>query len=65
MNQPIRQSAAIDVNEAAVLLGIRPSTVRKYVLEKRIPYYKIGSRVVFDSEELLNWRSKHHVEEAT
>lgn len=62
MNDTKSQSRTIDVHGAAELLGIRVSTVRKYVLTRHIPHFKVGSRVVFDEAELLRWRSQFHVE---
>jgi len=36
----------LDYSEAAKLLGIRPSTLRRWVSEGRISYVKVGSRRV-------------------
>lgn len=55
------QYKTLDVQGAADLLGVRPSTVRKYVLERRLPYYKVGARITFDSGELIVWREQFHV----
>ena len=54
-------SKFINVNEAAELLGLRPSTIRKRVLIREIPFYKIGARIVFSPDELATWREQFHV----
>lgn len=33
------------ISEASDLLRLRQSTIRKWILEKRIPYVKLGRRV--------------------
>lgn len=61
MNSNLSHNKTLDVAGAAELLGIRSSTVRKYVLEKRLPYFKIGARVTFDTDDLLKWREQFRV----
>lgn len=46
----------LDVKETAKLLRLKESTVRAWVLKKRIPYVKLGRRVFFrlsDCETLI------------
>ena len=38
--------------ETAEILGIKESTVRKWVLEKRIPYVKVGTALRFNANEI-------------
>ena len=61
MNSNPSLSKLIDVNSAAELLGLRPSTIRKRVLIREIPFYKIGARILFSAEELATWREQFHV----
>ena len=61
MQTNLSLSKFIDVNGAAELLGLRPSTIRKRVLIREIPFYKIGARIVFDPDELAMWREQFHV----
>ena len=49
----------MSVDEAAARLGLRPSTVRKYVLIQHIPFVKIGSRVLFSPDRLDRWVAEH------
>jgi len=38
-----------------ILPGTKKSTVYKWVHENRIPYYKIGRRVMFNRDEINDW----------
>jgi excisionase family DNA binding protein len=40
---------------AGEVLGVSRFTVRKFVRERAIPYYRVGRRVVFDTDELMAW----------
>ena len=50
----------LDVKKAADFLALSPSTVRSFVLHKRIPYYKIGGSLRFSEEELRGFIEKGH-----
>jgi excisionase family DNA binding protein len=39
-------SELLTVPEAAALLRLKPSTIRAWVCQKRIPYVKLGGRLV-------------------
>lgn len=56
------QPNALDVSGAAKFLGVSVATIRKWVLTRHIPFYKMGSRVTFDTDELRDWRKQFHVE---
>ncbi len=45
----------LTVEEVAALLNVAEKTVRKYVYERTIPYYKIGGHVRFNEQKLLDW----------
>ena len=45
----------LTVEEVAELLNVAEKTVRKYVWERSIPYYKIGGHVRFNEQKLLDW----------
>ena len=49
----------LSVSEAAQYLGIKKTTVYKYVIGKRIPHVKIGTRVLFDALRLEAWVKEH------
>jgi excisionase family DNA binding protein len=47
----------LDVKDAAKLLRLKESTIRAWVLKRRMPYVKLGRRVFFrlsDCESLIN-----------
>jgi excisionase family DNA binding protein len=44
----------LDVPEAANLLRLKQSTVRAWMLNKRLPYVKLGSRVFLRRGDLLD-----------
>ena len=44
----------LTVPELAALLRVRVSTVRSWVLQKRIPYVKCG-RILFDRAAVEKW----------
>jgi excisionase family DNA binding protein len=48
-------SDLVNVTEAAEILRLRPSTIRAYVLRRRIPYVKLGRRVLFRRNDLESW----------
>jgi excisionase family DNA binding protein len=46
-NQPAQaESALLDVAECAALFKVKVSTIRAWVLHKRIPYVKLGGKLV-------------------
>lgn len=52
----------LSIKEASDFLGLRVPTIYKYVCSKKIPYVKLGSRVLFDPEKLINWIENKSVE---
>ena len=46
------ESDLLTVTEAASLIRLKPSTVRAWVLRRRIPYVKVGRRVLFRRSDL-------------
>lgn len=42
----------INNNEAAVLLGISPFSLRRKVAQRAVPYLKIGRRTLFSPTDL-------------
>ena len=45
----------ITVDQCALLLDLKRSTVYRMTSENRIPCFKKGGRVYFSREEVLNW----------
>ncbi|MFI5338914.1 MAG: helix-turn-helix domain-containing protein [Candidatus Methylomirabilales bacterium] len=48
--------------ESAPLLGVSPYTLRAWVRERRIPFYRCGRRLVFSRKELEAWLAAHRVD---
>ncbi|MCI0552067.1 MAG: helix-turn-helix domain-containing protein [Anaerolineae bacterium] len=49
------------VREAAQYLKIAEWTLRSWISQKRIPYVKLGSRTMFDVDDLNKWIDSHKV----
>ena len=49
------QPALLDIDGLAVLLATSARHVRRMVLEKRVPYVKVGHFVRFDREDIASW----------
>ncbi len=51
----------IDINEAAALIALKPSTLRAWVLNRRIPFVRIGRLLRFKKSDLLALVEKNSV----
>ena len=51
----------LNVREAAEFLGLKVPTLYKYTHGRNIPFIKLGSRVLFKSDELNRWIDEHKV----
>jgi excisionase family DNA binding protein len=56
--QITKQKQLLDTNEAAQYLGIRKNTLYEWILQRKIPYVKVGRLVKFREEELKAWLDK-------
>ena len=52
----------MNIKDAAKFTGLAVSTLRAYVCSRAIPFIKIGTRIVFDSEDLTKWLGEKKVE---
>lgn len=50
-----------NVKEVTKYLSVSESTVRKLVREKKIPYFRILSKILFDKEQIDNWISNNQI----
>ncbi len=65
MKQNAIERRLLRVDEAAIYLGIRPSTVYSWAQYRKIPSVKIGGRLLFDIQdldELIESRKRPSVE---
>ena len=53
----------IGIEELAEAIGFAPNTIRQWVSMKKIPYYKVGRLVRFDTTEIDKWLETMKVEE--
>ena len=44
-----------DLKDISIYLNMSESTIRKFVREKRIPYFRIGYRIKFNLEKIDEW----------
>jgi excisionase family DNA binding protein len=56
--EPINDNQLITRLEASKILGISLPTLYKYTLESKIQSYRIGTRIRYKKEEILNSLSK-------
>jgi excisionase family DNA binding protein len=65
-DQPTRRPPAarrrLSVHEAAPILGVSTFMVRALIRQRRLPYYKVGRRVVLDVADLEAYLLEHRVE---
>lgn len=52
----------LSVKELAEYLGIKHPTIYSWVSMKRIPYVKMGGRVMFDLRDIEKWIQERKVE---
>ena len=50
-----KQNEFLNVKEAAIILGYRPSYLYKLTMWRKLPYYKVGRGVRFKREDLINY----------
>jgi excisionase family DNA binding protein len=51
----------LDIPRAAKVLGISPKTLRDHVLHRRIDYVKVGARVLFRPDRLVEFIERNTV----
>lgn len=52
----------LDIGQAAERLSVSQSFVRRLVLERRVPYFKVGKYIRFESADLDDWLAARRVE---
>lgn len=58
-----KQKQLLDTKEASQFLGISRNTIYEWVVQKKIPYVKVGRLTKFRQEELEAWLKKNSQEE--
>jgi excisionase family DNA binding protein len=58
-NPQVEQKTLHSIRELADFLGCTTVTAQKFKNEKRIPYYQVGRKVMFDTVKVLEALKKH------
>jgi excisionase family DNA binding protein len=45
-------NSRVSVREAASFLGVSVPTVRRWIAEHHVPFYRLGRRILLDTDEL-------------
>jgi excisionase family DNA binding protein len=61
MQTELKAYEFMDINEASTLLKLKVSTLYAWVYQRKIPFRKHGSRIVFEKGELCEWSEKRRV----
>lgn len=51
----MKEKKLLSIEEAAEFLSIPQNTIYQFTSKRIIPFIKLGRRLVFDKEELLEW----------
>ena len=54
-------SNLLTIKEASAKLNLKVSTLYKMTCQKRIPYVKISSKLLFDEKSLDRWIEEHSI----
>jgi excisionase family DNA binding protein len=61
--QITKQKELLNTKETAEFLGISKNTLYEWIVQKKIPYFKVGRLVKFKREDLEGWLKKKKMEE--
>jgi excisionase family DNA binding protein len=61
--QITKEKQLLDTAEASQLLGISRNTLYEWIVQRKIPYIKVGRLVKFRKEDLQKWLEKRIQEE--
>ncbi len=45
----------LNISQASEILGVAPVTIRLWISQKKIPYYKVGKSIKFKPSEIEAW----------
>ena len=52
----------VSIVDASRITNLAVSTIRRYVSHRKIPFTRLGARVVFSQERLRTWLEERSVE---
>jgi len=58
-----KEKQLLDTKEASEFLGIKKNTLYEWVIQRKIPFIKVGRLVKFRQEDLESWLKKRTQEE--
>lgn len=58
----MNQRTIFDVKECKEYLHIKDSLIRKLVKESKIPYFRLGSKIMFNKESIDLWIHNQEIE---
>jgi excisionase family DNA binding protein len=58
-------NSPLSITEAAQRLSISPFTLRAWLRQRRLPYHKLGRRVVIDPADIERFLANHRIEALT
>jgi excisionase family DNA binding protein len=61
--QITKQKELLSTEETAEFLGISKNTLYEWIVQKKIPHFKVGRLVKFKKEDLDSWLKKKKMEE--
>ncbi|MFZ4617800.1 MAG: helix-turn-helix domain-containing protein [Rectinemataceae bacterium] len=61
MSDTTTDAEFLDWREAAVLLRMAPQSIRNLTSTRKIPFLKIGGKVLFVRDDLRAWAMSHKV----
>lgn len=65
MSSGTPQDEVLSLGEAAVFLGIKERTLRRWIAERGVPHAKIGGLLRFRRLALLEWIRQHETSNPT
>lgn len=57
-----QQKTYLNIDEAATLLKLKKSTIYQFTHMKKIPFIRMGSRLLFDLDDLNAWIASKKVQ---
>jgi len=60
---PEIQLPLLTLKETAEFLRLHPKTVERWAREGKIPFYRVGSRVLFQRSDVLQWLGERRTEQ--
>lgn len=60
MIEPTLENPLLTINRVALIFGVKPNTVRKWILDKKIDATKVNNHWMIEQEEINRIANKWH-----